>query len=191
MHMRRILALSFFLTIVGIGLACTDAATGGGSSPTEAYKRLYAAVKSKDTEAIKRNLTKKTIEFGEMAAGRSGTAIERVYENGFTESTFAPTLPTIRDERINGNMGAIEVWSAEKSTWEDLPFIVEDGVWKLAVGELFSGVFKSPGKARGEIEKEAANAMLPPPMPPAANANANRPKPVVRDVPAGTETNKK
>ncbi len=188
--MLRIFALTLILTILGLGFACSNQ-TGGGATPTEAYKNLYAAVKSKDTEAIKRNLTKKTLEFGAMAAGRSGTTIERVYENGFTESTFAPTLPTIRDERINGNMGAIEVWSAQKSTWEDLPFILEDGVWKLAVGELFSGAFKSPGKARDEIQREAANAMAPPAPAPAANANANRPKPIVRDIPAGIPTNKK
>ncbi|MFT3746212.1 MAG: hypothetical protein QM785_18215 [Pyrinomonadaceae bacterium] len=161
----------------------TPVATGGGgATPTEAYKSLYAAVKSKDTEAIKRNLTKKTVEFGVSAAARSGTTPEKMYENGFTESTFAASLPTIRDERINGNMAAIEVWSSTKSAWEDLPFMLEDGVWKLSIAELFSGAYKSPGKGRDVREKEAANIMSPPAAP-NSGANANRMVPKVIEVP--------
>ncbi|MEQ1604925.1 MAG: hypothetical protein ABL999_08650 [Pyrinomonadaceae bacterium] len=175
--MLRIFVLITVLAIMAMGFACAKEAvgTGGGATPTEAYKQLYAAVKSKDIEAIKRNLTKKTVEFGASAAARTGSTPEKMYENGFTESTFAVTLPTIRDERINGNMGAVEVWSAKKSTWEDLPFMLEDGVWKLAVGELFAGVFRSPGIGRNEREKEAANIMSPPTSS-AVNANRMTPK---------------
>ncbi len=182
--MLRILVLITLLGLMALGFGCTkeSVGTGGGQTPTEAYKQLFAAVKSKDIEAIKRNLTKKTVEFGASAAARTGSTPEKMYENGFTESTFAATLPTIRDERINGNMGAVEVWSAKKSTWEDLPFMLEDGVWKLAVGELFSGAFKSPGKGRDEREKEAANIMSSQTSS-TSNANANRMTPKVIEVP--------
>lgn len=182
-YMVRILVLALFLVVIATALACSRESIGtggGGSTPTEAYKSLFAAVKSKDTEAIKRNLTKKTIEFGAAAAARTGSTPEKMYENGFTESTFAATLPTIRDERINGNMGAIEVWSSSKSTWEDLPFMLEDGVWKLSVGELFSGAYKSPGKGRDEREKEAANIMSPTTT---QKSNSNNMTPKVIDVP--------
>ncbi|HBE83300.1 MAG: hypothetical protein JNK51_04860 [Blastocatellia bacterium] len=147
--------------------------TGGAASPTEAYKTLYAAVKSKDTEAIKASMTKKTQEFAQMVAQRNNNPIEKVYENGFTATTFAESLPEIRDERISGNMGAVEVWNARDSRWEDLAFINEDGGWKLAVGEQFAGSFKSPGKGRDQREREAANVMSNSMVPamPAANTN--------------------
>ena len=188
--MLRIFVLIAILGLMVIGFACGKEA-GGGTTPTEAYKQLFAAVKSKDIEAIKRNLTKKTIEFGAGAAARTGSTPEKMYENGFTESTFATTLPTIRDERISGNMGAIEVWSAKKTAWEDLPFILEDGVWKLAVGELFAGAYKSPGKGRDEREKEAANIMSANTSSSVPNANANRTTPKVVDVPIAPPTGKK
>ncbi len=159
--MYRIICLAFLLFAVLLAVACSKEAGGGGggSSPTEAYRSLYAAVKKKDQAAIKAIVSKKTNELAETQSSRGGTAIERVYENGFTETTFAASLPTIRDERINGNMGAIEVWNSQKSIWEDLPFILENGGWKLAVGDVFFGAYKSPGKGRSEIEKEAANVM--------------------------------
>ena len=107
--MLRILVLITVLALMALGIGCSKESigTGGGATPTEAYKQLFAAVKSKDIEAIKRNLTKKTVEFGASAAVRTGSTPEKMYENGFTESTFAATLPTIRDERINGNMGSV------------------------------------------------------------------------------------
>ena len=42
----------------------------GGSSPTDAYKKLYAAVKAKDSEAIKGLMTTGTIEFAKANAAR-------------------------------------------------------------------------------------------------------------------------
>lgn len=145
-------AAIFILTALLFG--CTNS-----DSPTEAYKRLYSAVKSKDTEAIKKQVTKKTTELAAMSAQKFNKSIESAYENGFTATTFAETLPEIRDERINGNMGAVEVWNARDKRWEDLPFIFEDGAWKLAMGDVFAGSYESPGKGRDILDREAANAV--------------------------------
>lgn len=163
--MLRIFLLIVALSILALGMACgqdsgAPGVIGGASTPTEAYKQLFAAVKSKDIEAIKQTLTKKTIEFGMMAAQRNNTPIEKMYENGFTATTFSETLPEMRDERIKDNMASLEVWNSRDSKWEDLPFINEDGGWKLAVGDLFAGTFESPGRGLDQREKEAANAAM-------------------------------
>ncbi len=152
-------------------------------TPTEAYKRLYAAVKEKSTEKIKGEMSKMTQEFAESLAERQKNAIEKVYENGFTGTTFAPSLPEIRDERIGGCWAGVEVHNNKEQRWEDLPFVNEDGVWKFAVGDLFRGTYKSPGKGMDAREKDAANvargnSMPPPNMmgnsdPAHMNANAN------------------
>src|SRR5690606_37907965 len=93
------------------------------------------------------------------ASQRNKVPIEKVYENGFTATTFAESLPEIRDERIKDDMAAIEVWNAKDNRWEDLALVNEDGGWKFAFGDQFAGSFKSPGKGRAQIELEAANAM--------------------------------
>ncbi|MFN2502040.1 MAG: hypothetical protein ABR530_08515 [Pyrinomonadaceae bacterium] len=173
--MFRILFILSALLVAAACVACVD--NNVGDTPTQAYMRLYAAVKSKDIAAIKKNLTKKTIDFGAMAADRNKTPAEKMYENGFTATTFAETLPEIRDERVQENMGAVEVWNSRDSEWEDLPFMREDGVWKLAVGEVFAGIYKQPTQGRAIKEKIAANALNPPPAP---QANTNNAAPAVR-----------
>jgi hypothetical protein len=174
-----------FLGLVSLSLVLLGAACGNGgqavndNTPTGAYKRLFTAVKSKNTEAIKKELSKRSIEFGVMFAQRSGKSVEQAYENGFTATTFSPTLPEIRDERVKDNMGAVEVYNSRDKTWEDLPFVYEDGAWKLAVGDLFAGTYQSPGKGRDLVEKEAANAQgnSSLQMVPAANMNVAPMKP--------------
>ena len=119
-------------------------------------------------------MTKNSAEMAKMISEQNKTPLEKVFENGFTGTTFAPTLPDIRDERVNCNMGAVEVWNAKEQKWEDLPFVIEDGQWKLAIGELFKGSFKSPGKGLSTREEEAANAARGNVMPPASNVNTNK-----------------
>jgi hypothetical protein len=158
-------------------------------SPTAAYKRLYAAVKAKNTEAIKKELTQKSVDFGVMFSERSGKTIDQAYENGFTATTFSPTLPEIRDERIKDNMGAVEVWNSKDKVWEDLPFIKEDGRWKLAVGDVFAGTYEKPSESRAEKEREAANAANAPIAPVQGMPNMNvQPVPM---MPPNTNANKK
>ena len=181
--MWRSLLLIISLAVIAIGFACGGQNSRGADSPTESYKRLYAAVKSKDTEAIKKQLTKKTLDFGVMSSQRYNKTLDAAYENGFTDTTFSESLPTIRDERIKDNMGSIEVWNSKNSVWEDLPFINEDGGWKLAQGDLFAGSFKSPGKGRDQREKEAANAVGANTVQPLTNTNGNRP--LIVKTPAG------
>lgn len=181
--MRSLFFTTALTALLALFLACgntpsntSSSPSSASGSPTEAYKALYAAVKSKDTEKIKAAMSKKTQEFGQMVSARNNTPIEKVYENGFTATTFADTLPEIRDERINGEFGAVEVWNAKDNRWEDLGFVSEDGAWKLAIGEMFAGSFKSPGKGRAIKEQEAANMangnnLIP--VLPANGANAN------------------
>lgn len=164
--MIRIISLALLILTVAALFSCQDQSkvkntqlTNPNDTPTEAYKRLFAAVKKKDVEAIKNEFSAKTKEFAKAVAARQNVPLEKVFSNGFTSSTFSDQLPEIRDERIKDDMGAIEVWNSGENRWEDLPFIRESDGWKLAIGELFSGTYKSPGKGKSIIDQEAINAM--------------------------------
>lgn len=175
--MRTLLFTALLTALLALILSCGDVTMSGGSksdTPTNAYKALYAAVKSKDTARIKATMSKKTHAFAEMAAARQNNPIEKVFENGFTATTFADSLPEIRDERVSGEFGAVEVWNAKDKRWEDLGFVFEDGGWKLAIGEMFGGTFKSPGVGRAIKEQEAANLLSNNLVPgPQANSDSN------------------
>ena len=138
-----------------------------------AYKNLYSAVKSKDTEKIKAIMSTNSLGLAEFAAGQQKKPIEEVLKNGFTATTFSETLPEMRDERIKDEFGALEVWNAKDKIWEDLPFVKEEGVWKFAMGDMFKGSYQKPAPGQFVKEQEAANANNPNLIPVAPSANMN------------------
>ncbi len=125
-------------------------------SPTEAYEMLYAAVKAKDKDKIRQLMSKGSMGLAAMSATQQKIDVDKFLENGITGTTFSPTLPEIRDERIKDNFGALEVYNSKENRWEDLPFVFEDGSWKLAVGDIFQGSYKSPGDGEAELERKAS-----------------------------------
>lgn len=143
---------------------------GKAETPTDAYKMLYAAVKAKNTDAIKRMMSKTTLGFAEGAAAQQNTPLPKFFENGLTATTFAPNLPQTRDPRVKDNMGALEVWNEKDKRWEDLPFVKEADGWKLAVGDIFAGTHQSPGKGQAQIESEASTNNA---IPSGANTGGN------------------
>lgn len=165
-NQKAFAALLVFAFVI-IGLACQQkpasnsaAETGPlAQSPTEAYKMIYNNVKAKQPAEIKKYMSEKTVGLAQAQAERQKDSLDKVFENGFTATTFSPTMPEIRDERVSGEMGAVEVYNSQRSVWEDLPFIKEKGGWKLAVGDLFAGTYQSPGKSLSQIEAESSNKM--------------------------------
>ncbi len=185
--MRRFFIGSQIVLLCLAAIGCggdtpTSNVNGGGQTcaqisdtPTEAYKRLYAAVKEKNTEKIRAEFSKRSQDFARAMAERQNKPVEQVYSNGFTATTFAETLPEMRDERTTSCWGAVEVRNDKDNRWEDLPFVNEDGAWRFAVGEMFSGAYQSPGKGRDIREREAANvsnANVPMAPNPIANVNS-------------------
>jgi hypothetical protein len=153
----------------------TDVPVGNAQTPSEAYRMLFAAVKSQDSAKIKSMLSKSSIGLGEMASGQQKKPFEEVIKNGFSETTFVDSYPQMRDERVKGEFGAVEVWNETRKQWDDIQFILEDGSWKLAIGDVFRGTWKSPGKGQALIEQE--------------NANANNPNSMIQKMPTGNTAN--
>ena len=161
---KKIVGLSFVLAFALLSFSCQSSGTVNreqvkASTPREAYRLLYEAVKDKDTEGIKQLMSNNTMTFAGFAAEQQKQSLEKMFENGLTATTFADSLPETRDIRVNGNFGAVEVWNQKDNRWDDLPFVLEDGGWKLAVGDAFKGEYKSPGKGQAQLEMEAGNPM--------------------------------
>ena len=154
--------------------SATSAEMVEAKTPTEAYEMLYAAVKAKDKNKIRQLVSKSSLGLAEFSASQQKIDVDKFLENGITATTFSPTLPQIRDERIKDNFGALEVYNSKDNRWEDLPFILEEGGWKLAVGDIFQNTYKSPGKGQAELENEASgnsNTMIITPNSNSANFN--------------------
>jgi|GEM_PF-121709 len=145
-------------------LGCSDQMINRepNASPDEAYRKLYFAVKSRDTIGIQALVSRRTCVLAEAQGARQNVPHFVVLKNGFTATTFSDTLPEVRDIRIRDTFAAVEVYNEKDSRWEDLPFILEDGGWRLAIAEIFDGTYQSPGKSQSQRELEANKSYITP-----------------------------
>jgi hypothetical protein len=188
-YKNKIISSFFLLALALFSFSCQKQQAGNSSTPaaapevkagtpTEAFKVIFAAVKAKDSERIKQMMSKGTLAFAEGYAAQSKQTMDEALRNGFTGPALADSLPEMRDERVKDNFGAVEVFNPKENRWEDLPFVLEDGGWKLAVGDVFQDTYKKPGKSIGEMETKIPNVSDFPTnipgnqkMPPISNAN--------------------
>lgn len=140
-----LLALALGVTTLAAATCSRSPKPGDQSTPTLAYKALYEAVKKKDPEAIKKVLSKGTLQMMESYASMQKKTLNQVVENGLTETTFAPKLPETRNEKITGEFAILEVKNEKTNAWESLPFAKEDGNWKLAIDTFFKGTMSPTG----------------------------------------------
>ena len=121
-------------------------------TPTDAYKSLYEAVKAKDTEKIKSFMTQQTLAFAQAQAGMKKEPVESMYKNGFTATTFAESLPKIRDQRIKDDMGALEVYNEKEDKWKICLLCL-----KMQVGNWLSAKFSAANINHPEKDNSRKN----------------------------------
>ncbi len=188
----RIIGLILLLAVIAFAFSCKPADSkgvnsnaptvatpkekvdvGNAQSPMEAYKMLFKAIRAEDSESIKKMMSAATLKFAEGAAAQSKQTLEQILKNGLYASTITDKLPDMRDERIKDEFGAVEVWVTKEQKWEDTNYIKETDGWKIAVGDVFGGTFKTPGTGQSIKEQQAANTSSGNNLIPIANTNGN------------------
>ncbi len=140
---KRSIALACALLIVGVASASCNRA---GSSPTATFKAYYEATQKKDAEGMKKTLSKGTLEMLEGFAKLQNKSLDEALKSGLANNeTPSEKMPETRNEKIEGDKATLEIQDAKSGKWESLPFVKEDGAWKIAFDQLFRNTMKSTG----------------------------------------------
>jgi uncharacterized membrane protein YvbJ len=115
-----LIALFFF--------ACSSV-TQKTASPTETLKTFLEASRKKDVETVKKTLSRATLETAEKSAREHNTTVDALLEKDDVQ--ISDELPEIRNEKIEGDTATVEIKDAANG-YETLPFVKEDGKWKIA-----------------------------------------------------------
>lgn len=137
-----ILALSLLTVSV---LACKS--LGLGSSPTATFKAFFEAQKKKDVAAIKKTLSKASLDMMEKAAKEQNKTVDEALKEGLdSPASKSQNLPPSRNEKINGNNATLEIQDEDSKKWETMYFVKENGDWKIAPDKTIEEMFKNLGK---------------------------------------------
>ena len=124
----------------------TPTSTAIASSPTEAFRLYYEAIRRGDGPAFRSLLSRSAMSKIEEGARRSNKSVDDFVNDVVRAIGEAapPTLPESRNEQVNGDRGTLEVHNDKRDNWETLHFVNEGG-WKLAA----TGGGSAPSKDGG------------------------------------------
>jgi hypothetical protein len=114
--------------------ATSTTSISSGSTPTDAFKAYYEAIKEKDVSGVKKLFSKSMVTMMEDQAKRSNKTLDDVMAEGLKQASaeVPETLPETRNEKVDGDTATLEVKDEKKDKWETIHFVKEDGEWKLA-----------------------------------------------------------
>ena len=106
----------------------------GLDTPTATFKTFLEALKNKDVKKIRASLSKASVEQYEKIAEASGKTLEEFILSD--EDNKMKEIPETRDEKIDGDSATLEAKDPDDGKWEKIPFVKEDGAWKIAFDKL-------------------------------------------------------
>ena len=148
MKTRRINALCAALAVVLAASACSLL---NRSSPTATFKSFYEASKKKDAAGMRKALSKGTLDmFDKLAKAQNKSTDDMLKE--VDKDDKSEKMPETRNEKITGDTATLEVKNDKTSKWDTLPFVKENGEWKIALDKFLEDMLKGLGDKLPDIK---------------------------------------
>jgi hypothetical protein len=141
MKTRRSGALCAVLVMIFAVSACSLL---NSSSPTKTFKAFFEASKKKDIAGMKKALSKGTVDmFDKLAKEQNKTTDDML--KGLDKEDKDEKIPETRNEKITGDTATLEVKNEKTGKWDTLPFVKENGEWKIALDKFLQDMLKDLG----------------------------------------------
>lgn len=117
----------------------TNTAVAG--SPSEVFKSQNEARKRKDAATMKMNLSRASLELIEKDARAREITVDdwlTMEEEGGEDISSIQT----RNEKISGDTATVEINADGGEEWDVMPFVKEDGRWKIAMDKYIADLQK-------------------------------------------------
>jgi uncharacterized membrane protein len=129
-QIRAVLMICVSLLMAG----ATACSRGAGSSPTATMKAFFEATRKKDAEGFKKTLSKGSLDTIEVSARAQNKTLDELLQSGIKtlDANRGNATPLMRNEKIDGETATLEVQDGENGEWRSIPFVRENGEWKIA-----------------------------------------------------------
>jgi hypothetical protein len=135
MKMKRAQVKALLIVCLSIALAGAMAGCKRAASPTATMEAFFEATRKKDVVAFKKTLSKGTLDLMEGVAKAQNTTLDETLKSGMEspETAKNSATPQMRNEKIDGETATLEVQNDQNKEWETVPFVKENGEWKIAL----------------------------------------------------------
>lgn len=119
----------------------TTESTVAAASPSDVFKSQNEARAKKDAATMKQNLSRASLALIEQTAKEEKMTLDEwlvIEEEGVDQIDTFQT----RNEKIDGETATIEISVGDTNDWAVMPFVKEDGRWKIAMDKYLVNLEK-------------------------------------------------
>lgn len=143
------LSVSILLWVL---LICSCAGNAGENKPLDTLKAYTQAIKKGDVGRMKSLLSKNSLKMAEDEAKAQSVSLDEIIKR---ESLFSQDQKTVefRNEKITGEQATIEMKNSY-GTWDIVPFVKEDGGWKIAKDRYAEELMKQVEEENKRVDEQ-------------------------------------
>lgn len=148
-----------FIILIPVILFVACAGESNPSTPLETLKAYTTAIKKKDTTTMKLLLSKDSIKMAEQEAKAQNVNLDEVVKR---ETLFNENQSTVefRNEKIDGDKATIEMKDSF-SSWNTVPFVREEGSWKIDKQGVANQMMQDLEKSDKELDDKINQGRIP------------------------------
>ena len=123
-----------------------------GKTPLDTLRAYTEAIKKKDTTTMKSLLSKGSIKMAQDEAKSKNVSVDEIIQN---ETLFSSDQRVVefRNQKIEGDNATIEI-KTSFGAFDRIPFIKEDGVWKIAKEKYLDEQLKQADEDSKKLDEE-------------------------------------
>jgi hypothetical protein len=141
MKTRRSGALCGALVVIFAVSACSLL---NRSTPTATFKAFFEASQKNDVAGMKKALSKGTVDMFDKLAKEQNKSTDDMLKD-LHKDDKGEKIPETRNEKITGDTATLEVKNEKTAEWDTLPFVKENGEWKIALDKFLQDMIKGLG----------------------------------------------
>lgn len=148
-----------FIILISVAFFIACAGESKPSTPLETLKAYTTAIKKKDTTTMKLLLSKDSIKMAEQEAKSQNVNLDEIVKR---ETLFNENQSTVefRNEKIDGDKATIEMKDSF-SSWNTIPFVREEGIWKIDKQGIANQMMQDFDKSEKELNDKINQGRLP------------------------------
>lgn len=109
-------------------------------SPTKTLKKFVEASQKKDVATMKETLSSGTLQMIQESANKQNTTVDELLKKD--DANALREMPEMQNEVIEGDTAIVEVKNKATGDWDKIPFVREEGKWKIALDKFMQDVMR-------------------------------------------------
>ena len=120
-------------------IGCNSQVAPREETPTDVLRKFVEATQKKDVETLKQTLSSGTLKMIEASAQKENISLDEALKK---DDGTLKEMPETRGETIEGDTASVEVKNGATADWDKIPFVREDGKWKIALDKFMQELMK-------------------------------------------------